>query len=116
MKLISAIVQPRKLDEVKSALISLGNIAITSTEVSGFGRQKGHLEIYRGTEYVIDFVQKTKLEIVCSDDHYETIIQAISKMRDQEKLAMGRFLSKMSLMPTVFELENLVIQRSKNWV
>ncbi|MEY2790744.1 MAG: hypothetical protein RL295_908 [Pseudomonadota bacterium] len=90
MKLISAIVQPHKLDEVKSALISLGNIAITSTEVSGFGRQKGHLEIYRGTEYVIDFVQKIKLEIVCSDDHYETIIQAISKTARSGKIGDGK--------------------------
>jgi nitrogen regulatory protein P-II 1 len=64
MKLITAIIQPYKLDELKSTLINLGDIAMTSTEVSGFGRQKGHLEIYRGTEYVIDFVRKIKLEIV----------------------------------------------------
>ena len=90
MKLIAAIIQPHKLDEVKSALVNLGNFAITSTEVSGFGRQKGHLEIYRGIEYVIDFVHKIKLEIVCRDDEYDSVINIISKTVRTGKIGDGK--------------------------
>ncbi len=90
MKLIAAIIQPHKLDEVKSALVNLGNFAITSTEVSGFGRQKGHLEIYRGIEYVIDFVHKIKLEIVCRDDEYDSVINIISKTARTGKIGDGK--------------------------
>ena len=90
MKLIAAIIQPHKLDEVKSALVSLGDTAMTSTEVSGFGRQKGHLEIYRGTEYVIDFVRKIKLEIVCRDDQYDSIIHVISETAKSGKIGDGK--------------------------
>jgi nitrogen regulatory protein PII len=97
MKLITAIIQPHKLDEVKSALVSLGNFAMTSTEVSGFGRQKGHLEIYRGTEYVIDFVHKIKLEIICRDDEYDSIINIISKTARSGKIGDGKiFIQKVS--------------------
>ena len=94
MKLIAAIIQPHKLDEVKSALVNLGNFAITSTEVSGFGRQKGHLEIYRGTEYVIDFVHKIKLEIVCRDDEYDSVINIISKTARTGKIGDGKIFIK----------------------
>ena len=90
MKLIAAIIQPHKLDEVKSALVNLGNFAITSTEVSGFGRQKGHLELYRGTEYVLDFVHKIKLEIVCRDDEYDSVINIISKTARTGKIGDGK--------------------------
>mgnify|MGYP000010385481 FL=1 len=90
MKLIAAIIQPHKLDEVKSALVNLGNFAITSTEVSGFGRQRGHLEIYRGIEYVIDFVHKIKLEIVCKDDEYDSVINIISKTARTGKIGDGK--------------------------
>lgn len=110
MKLIAAIIQPHKLDEVKSALVSLGDIAMTSTEVSGFGRQKGHLEIYRGTEYVIDFVRKIKLEIVCRDDQYDSIIHVISETARSGKLEMERSLSRISPMPTEFVLQKLAIE------
>jgi nitrogen regulatory protein PII len=110
MKLIAAIIQPHKLDEVKSALVNLGDIAMTSTEVSGFGRQKGHLEIYRGTEYVIDFVRKIKLEIVCRDDQYDSIIHVISETAISGKLEMERSLSRMSPMPTEFVLQKLAIE------
>ena len=84
------VIQPHKLDEVKSALVSLGDIAMTSTEVSGFGRQKGHLELYRGTEYVIDFVRKIKLEIVCRDDQYDSIIHVISETARSGKIGDGK--------------------------
>lgn len=90
MKLIAAIIQPHKLDEVKIALLGLGDIAMTSTEVSGFGRQKGHLEIYRGIEYVIDFVHQIKLEIVCRDDEYDSVINIISKTARTGKIGDGK--------------------------
>lgn len=90
MKLITAIIQPHKLEEVKAALVDLGEIAMTATEVSGFGRQKGHLEIYRGTEYVIDFVQKVRLEIVSSNEQFDSIIEVISNTAKSGKIGDGK--------------------------
>jgi nitrogen regulatory protein P-II 1 len=77
MKKVEAIIKPFKLDEVKNALSTLGNFGITITEVKGFGRQKGHTEIYRGAEYVIDFVPKIKIEVVVDDTIVEKVIEAI---------------------------------------
>jgi nitrogen regulatory protein P-II 1 len=77
MKKVEAIIKPFKLDEVKDALSTLGNFGITITEVKGFGRQKGHTEIYRGAEYVIDFVPKIKIEVVVDDAIVEKVIEAI---------------------------------------
>ena len=77
MKKVEAIIKPFKLDEVKDALSTLGNFGITITEVKGFGRQKGHTEVYRGAEYVIDFVPKIKVEVVVDDTIVEKVIQAI---------------------------------------
>ncbi|WP_299228072.1 P-II family nitrogen regulator [Sulfurihydrogenibium sp.] len=77
MKKVEAIIKPFKLDEVKDALSTLGNFGITITEVKGFGRQKGHTEVYRGAEYVIDFVPKIKIEVVVDDAIVEKVIEAI---------------------------------------
>jgi nitrogen regulatory protein P-II 1 len=77
MKKVEAIIKPFKLDEVKDALSTLGNFGITITEVKGFGRQKGHTEVYRGAEYVIDFVPKIKIEVVVDDTIVEKVIEAI---------------------------------------
>jgi nitrogen regulatory protein P-II 1 len=77
MKKVEAIIKPFKLDEVKDALSTLGNFGITITEVKGFGRQKGHTEIYRGAEYVIDFVPKIKIEVVVDDTIVEKVIEVI---------------------------------------
>ncbi len=78
MKLITAIVKPAKLDDVRTALVDIGIQGLTSSEVSGFGRQKGHTEIYRGAEYAISFVPKTKIEVAVSDDQVDVVIEAIS--------------------------------------
>ena len=78
MKLVLAIIKPHKLDEVKAALEAAGISGITVTEVKGFGRQKGHTELYRGAEYVIDFVPKIKLEIVVEDSLEDNVVDAIS--------------------------------------
>jgi nitrogen regulatory protein P-II 1 len=77
MKKVEAIIKPFKLDEVKDALSTLGNFGITIIEVKGFGRQKGHTEVYRGAEYVIDFVSKIKIEVVVDDTIVEKVIEAI---------------------------------------
>ena len=79
MKLIIAIIKPFKLDDVREALSELGVTGITVTEVKGFGRQKGHTELYRGAEYVVDFLPKVKLEIAVAADSVERIIEALSK-------------------------------------
>ena len=77
MKLISAIIKPFKLDEVREALSAIGVQGITVTEVKGFGRQKGHTELYRGAEYVVDFLPKIKIEVVVADDQLEAALEAI---------------------------------------
>ena len=80
MKLITAIIKPYKLDEVREALSEVGVTGLTITDVKGFGRQKGHTELYRGSEYVVDFLPKTKIEIAVSDENSEAVIEAISKV------------------------------------
>jgi nitrogen regulatory protein PII len=94
MKKIEAIVKPFKLEEVKDALGSIGISGMTVTEVKGFGRQKGHTEIYRGSEYTVDFLPKLKVEMVVSDDQADSAIEAIVKAAKTGKIGDGKvFLS-----------------------
>ena len=90
MKKIEAIIKPFKLEEVKDALADLGIEGMTVSEVKGFGRQKGHTEIYRGSEYTVDFLPKVKIEIVVSDDHLETAVQAIITSAHTGKIGDGK--------------------------
>ena len=90
MKLITAIIKPFKLEEVRSSLDMLGITGMTITEVKGFGRQKGHTELYRGAEYVIDFLPKIKLEIAVSVDQLDDVIDAITKSANTGKIGDGK--------------------------
>ncbi|MCC5979219.1 MAG: P-II family nitrogen regulator [Salinarimonas sp.] len=90
MKKIEAIIKPFKLDEVKEALQDVGLQGITVIEAKGFGRQKGHTELYRGAEYVVDFLPKVKLEIVCSDDLVEKAVDAIRKAAQTGRIGDGK--------------------------
>ena len=90
MKLISAIIKPFKLDEVREAISEIGVNGITITEVKGFGRQKGHTEMYRGAEYVVDFLPKIKIEIACSDEMVNSIIEVIIKAANTGKIGDGK--------------------------
>ena len=90
MKKIEAIIKPFKLEEVKSALAEVGVEGMTVTEAKGFGRQKGHTEIYRGSEYTVDFLPKLKIDIVISDDMVETAINAIVKSAKTGKIGDGK--------------------------
>lgn len=97
MKLISAIIKPFKLDDVREALSELGVQGITVTEVKGFGRQKGHTELYRGAEYVVDFLPKVKIELAVADDLAERVIEAITGAARTGKIGDGKIF--------VFDLE-----------
>ena len=90
MQLVTAIIKPFKLDEVREALAEVGVTGVTVTEVKGFGRQKGHTELYRGAEYVVDFLPKVKLEIAINDDLAEQVIEAISKAANTGKIGDGK--------------------------
>ena len=90
MKLVTAIIKPFKLDEVREALSAIGVQGITVTEVKGFGRQKGHTELYRGAEYVVDFLPKVKIEVVVADDIVEQVIEAVSKAARTGKIGDGK--------------------------
>ena len=90
MKLISAIIKPFKLEEVRQALLDFGVEGLTVTEVKGFGRQKGHTELYRGAEYKIDTLPKIKLEIICDDEKVSSIVDVISKSANTEKIGDGK--------------------------
>lgn len=90
MKLISAIIKPFKLDDVREALSEIGVNGITITEVKGFGRQKGHTEMYRGAEYVVDFLPKIKIEIACRDEMVDSIIESIIKVANTGKIGDGK--------------------------
>ena len=90
MKKIEAIIKPFKLDEVKEALQEVGIQGLSVVEVKGFGRQKGHTELYRGAEYVVDFLPKVKLEVVLSDDLVETAIDAIIAAAKTDKIGDGK--------------------------
>lgn len=90
MKYVIAIIKPFKLDEVREALAAAGIAGLTITEVKGFGRQKGHTELYRGAEYVVDFLPKVKLEIAVADNQLETTVEAISKAAHTGKIGDGK--------------------------
>jgi nitrogen regulatory protein PII len=90
VKLVVAIVKPFKLDEVKEALRDAGVNGLTTTEVEGFGRQRGHTEVYRGAEYQVDFVPKVKIEIVCDDEQVTQIVDAIAKAARTGKIGDGK--------------------------
>jgi nitrogen regulatory protein P-II 1 len=90
MKLITAIIKPFKLDDVKEALQEVGLQGITVTEAKGFGRQKGHTELYRGAEYVVDFLPKVRLEIVVDDDQVERVIEAIANAARTGRIGDGK--------------------------
>ncbi|MBW8183593.1 MULTISPECIES: P-II family nitrogen regulator [Shewanella] len=90
MKLITAIIKPFKLDDVREALSSLGVQGLTVTEVKGFGRQKGHAELYRGAEYSVDFLPKIKLEIAISSGHEDEVIEAIISAANTGKIGDGK--------------------------
>jgi nitrogen regulatory protein P-II 2 len=90
MKLITAIVKPFKLDDVREALSELGVSGVTVTEVKGFGRQKGHTELYRGAEYVVDFLPKAKIEVAVSDALAEQAVMVISKAANTGKIGDGK--------------------------
>ncbi|MGH7186985.1 MAG: P-II family nitrogen regulator [Pseudomonadota bacterium] len=100
MKFITAIIKPFKLDEVREALTSLGVEGLTVTEVKGFGRQKGHTELYRGAEYVVDFLPKVKIEAAINDDLLERAIEAIEKAANTGKIGDGKIF--------VYELEKVI--------
>ena len=100
MKLVTAIIKPFKLDEVREALSAIGVQGITVTEVKGFGRQKGHTELYRGAEYVVDFLPKVKIEAAIKTELLEQVIEAIEKSANTGKIGDGKIF--------VFELEQVV--------
>jgi nitrogen regulatory protein P-II 2 len=90
MKLVTAIIKPFKLDEVREALSGVGVQGITVTEVKGFGRQKGHTELYRGAEYVVDFLPKIKLEIVVPDDLVSKVVEAVQSAANTGRIGDGK--------------------------
>jgi nitrogen regulatory protein P-II 2 len=90
MKLITAIIKPFKLDDVRQAVADIGIQGITVTEVKGFGRQRGHTELYRGAEYVVDFLPKAKIELAVADDVAEQVIEAISNTARTGKIGDGK--------------------------
>lgn len=90
MKLVTAIVKPFKLDDVREALSEIGVQGITVTEVKGFGRQKGHTELYRGAEYVVDFLPKVKIDIAINSDLLDQVIEAITKAANTGKIGDGK--------------------------
>jgi nitrogen regulatory protein P-II 2 len=100
MKMVTAIVKPFKLDEVREALSAIGVQGITVTEVKGFGRQKGHTELYRGAEYVVDFLPKVKIEAAIKTELLDQVIEAIEKSANTGKIGDGKIF--------VFDLEQVV--------
>ncbi len=90
MKLITAIIKPFKLDDVRQAVADIGVKGITATEVKGFGRQRGHTELYRGAEYTVDFLPKTKIELAVADDVVEQVIEAIENTARTGKIGDGK--------------------------
>ena len=100
MKMVTAIVKPFKLDEVREALSAIGVQGVTVTEVKGFGRQKGHTELYRGAEYVVDFLPKVKVEAAVSDDIVERAVEAVEQSARTGKIGDGKIF--------VFNIEQVV--------
>ena len=100
MKLITAVIKPFKLDEVREALLSVGITGLTVTDVKGYGRQKGHTELYRGSEYEVDLLPKTKIDVAVSDDKCEEVIDAVTKAANTNNIGDGKIF--------VFELNQLI--------
>ncbi len=100
MKLLTAIIKPFKLDDVRDALSEIGVKGLTVTEVKGFGRQKGHTELYRGAEYVVDFLPKTKIEVAIDDNLLDSTIEAINKAANTGKIGDGKIF--------VYDLEQAI--------
>jgi nitrogen regulatory protein P-II 1 len=90
VKLVVAIVKPHRMDEVKEALRGIGVNGLTTSDVEGFGRQRGHTEVYRGAEYQVDFVPKVKVEVVCDDDQAQGVVDAIAKAARTGKIGDGK--------------------------
>lgn len=90
MKMITAIIKPFKLDDVRQAVADIGIQGITVTEVKGFGRQRGHTELYRGAEYIVDFLPKVKIELAVADDIFEQVIEAIANTARTGKIGDGK--------------------------
>jgi nitrogen regulatory protein P-II 2 len=90
MKLVTAIIKPFKLDDVRESLSDIGVQGVTVSEVKGFGRQKGHTELYRGAEYVVDFLPKVKLEIAIADEQVDAVIEAVTKAANTGKIGDGK--------------------------
>ena len=100
MKMVMAVIKPFKLDDVREALSEVGVTGITVTEVKGFGRQKGHTELYRGAEYVVDFLPKIKLEVAVTSDQVERVVEAIQGAANSGKIGDGKIF--------VYELERVM--------
>ena len=100
MKFVTAIIKPFKLDEVREALSAIGVQGVTVTEVKGFGRQKGHTELYRGAEYVVDFLPKVKIEVAIDDALLDQVIEAVEKSANTGKIGDGKIF--------VFDLEQAI--------
>jgi len=100
MKMVMAIIKPFKLDDVREALSEAGVTGITATEVKGFGRQKGHTELYRGAEYVVDFLPKIKLEVAVTDDQVDRVVEAIAGAANSGKIGDGKIF--------VYDLERVL--------
>lgn len=104
MKLVSAVIKPFKLDDVRETLSEIGITGLTVYEVKGFGRQKGHTELYRGAEYVVDFIPKIKIEIAIEDDQLDSVIDAIVERANTGKIGDGKIF--------VTSLENVIRVRT----
>ena len=100
MKLVSAVIKPFKLDDVREGLSEIGVQGMTVTEIKGFGRQKGHTELYRGAEYVVDFSPKIKIEVAINDDMLAAVIESISKSANTNKIGDGKIF--------VYNLEQVI--------
>ena len=100
MKLITAVIKPFKLDEVREALLTVGGTGLTVADVKGYGRQKGHTELYRGSEYEVDLLPKTKIDIAVSDEQCEEVIEAVTKAANTNNIGDGKIF--------VFGLDQLV--------
>jgi|TARA_Y100000996_G_scaffold363291_1_gene306952 nitrogen regulatory protein PII len=100
MKLITAVIKPFKLDEVREALLAVGVTGLTVTDVKGYGRQKGHTELYRGSEYEVDLLPKTKIDIAVSDEKCDEVIEAVTKAANTSNIGDGKIF--------VFSLDQLV--------
>ena len=100
MKMVTALIKPFKLDDVREALSEVGVTGITATEVKGFGRQKGHTELYRGAEYVVDFLPKIKLEVAVTNDQVDRVVEAIAGAANSGKIGDGKIF--------VYDLERVM--------